>query len=45
MQALVNQVYIEEQFPGVTLGAIALPHGLIQPAPPMKVHDPILSIR
>jgi len=35
MQALANQVYIEEQFPGVTLGAIALPHGLIQiDAPP-----------
>ena len=35
MQALANQVYIEEQYPGVTLGAIALPHGLIQiDAPP-----------
>ena len=35
MQALANQVYIEEQFPGVTLGAVALPHGLIQiDAPP-----------
>ncbi len=35
MQALASQVYIEDQFPGVTLGAIALPHGLIQiDAPP-----------
>jgi glyoxylase-like metal-dependent hydrolase (beta-lactamase superfamily II) len=35
MQALANQVYIEEQYPGVTLGAIVLPHGLIQiDAPP-----------
>ncbi len=35
MQALANQVFIEEQYPGVTLGVIALPHGLIQiDAPP-----------
>lgn len=35
MQALANQVYIEEQYPGVTLGAIALPHGMVQiDAPP-----------
>ncbi len=35
MQALANQVYIEEQYPGVTLGVIALAHGLIQiDAPP-----------
>jgi glyoxylase-like metal-dependent hydrolase (beta-lactamase superfamily II) len=35
MQTLAHQVFIEEQFPGVTLGAIALPHGLIQiDAPP-----------
>jgi glyoxylase-like metal-dependent hydrolase (beta-lactamase superfamily II) len=35
MQALTNQVYIEDQYPGVTLGVIALPHGLIQiDAPP-----------
>lgn len=35
MQVLANQVYIEEQYPGVTLGAIALSHGLIQiDAPP-----------
>jgi cyclase len=35
MQALSNHVYIEEQYPGVTLGVIALPHGLIQiDAPP-----------
>jgi len=35
MQALANQVYIEDQYPGVTLGVIALSHGLIQiDAPP-----------
>lgn len=35
MQTLAHQVFIEEQYPGVTLGAIALPHGLIQiDAPP-----------
>jgi glyoxylase-like metal-dependent hydrolase (beta-lactamase superfamily II) len=35
MQALAQQVYIEDQLPGVTLGVIALPHGLIQiDAPP-----------
>lgn len=35
MQALAPQVFIEESYPGVTLGAIALPHGLIQiDAPP-----------
>lgn len=35
MQALASQVYIEDQYPGVTLGAIALPHGMIQiDAPP-----------
>jgi glyoxylase-like metal-dependent hydrolase (beta-lactamase superfamily II) len=35
MQAIASKVYIEDQYPGVTLGAIALPHGLIQiDAPP-----------
>ncbi len=35
MQAIAKYVFIEDQFPGVTLGAIALPHGLIQiDAPP-----------
>ncbi len=35
MQTLAHQVFIEEGYPGVTLGAIALPHGLIQiDAPP-----------
>lgn len=35
MQTLANQVYLEDQYPGVTLGAIALPHGLVQiDAPP-----------
>jgi glyoxylase-like metal-dependent hydrolase (beta-lactamase superfamily II) len=35
MQAIAKDVYIEDQYPGVTLGAIRLPHGLIQiDAPP-----------
>jgi glyoxylase-like metal-dependent hydrolase (beta-lactamase superfamily II) len=35
MQAIADQVFIEDQYPGVTLGAISLPHGLIQiDAPP-----------
>jgi glyoxylase-like metal-dependent hydrolase (beta-lactamase superfamily II) len=35
MQALADHVYIEDQYPGVTLGAIVLPHGMIQiDAPP-----------
>ena len=35
MQEIANQVYIEEQYPGVILGVISLPHGLVQiDAPP-----------
>jgi glyoxylase-like metal-dependent hydrolase (beta-lactamase superfamily II) len=35
MQEIAHQVYIEEQYPGVILGVISLPHGLIQiDAPP-----------
>lgn len=35
MQELAPNVYVEDQYPGVTLGAINLPHGLIQiDAPP-----------
>lgn len=35
MQAIADNVYIEEQYPGVTLGLIVMPHGLIQiDAPP-----------
>jgi len=35
MQEIAKHVYIEDQYPGVTLGAISLPHGLIQiDAPP-----------
>lgn len=35
MQSISNQVYIEDQYPGVTLGVIALGHGLLQiDAPP-----------
>jgi glyoxylase-like metal-dependent hydrolase (beta-lactamase superfamily II) len=35
MQSIANRVYIEDSFPGVTLGAISTPRGLIQiDAPP-----------
>jgi cyclase len=35
MQSIANNVYVEDQFPGVTLGVICQPHGLIQiDAPP-----------
>jgi cyclase len=39
MQELANQVYIEEQYPGVTLGAIALSHGLIMVDAPPSPED------
>ena len=39
MQALANQVYIEEQYPGVTLGAIALSHGLVMVDAPPSPED------
>ncbi len=35
MQAIANEVYIETKYPGVLVGVIVLPHGLIQiDAPP-----------
>jgi cyclase len=35
MREIARQIYIEEEYPGVILGAISLPHGLIQiDAPP-----------
>jgi glyoxylase-like metal-dependent hydrolase (beta-lactamase superfamily II) len=35
MQEIATAVYVEDQYPGVTLGAINLPHGLVQiDAPP-----------
>ncbi len=35
MQSIANKVYIEDSFPGVTLGAISTPRGLVQiDAPP-----------
>jgi hypothetical protein len=37
MKPLTDKIFIEDQYPGVTLGAIALPHGLIQiDAPPSQ---------
>jgi cyclase len=39
MQAIANQVYIEDQYPGVTLGVITLPHGLIQVDAPPSPED------
>ena len=35
MQTIAKDVYIENGYPGVTLGVISLPHGLLQiDAPP-----------
>jgi glyoxylase-like metal-dependent hydrolase (beta-lactamase superfamily II) len=39
MQSLASQVYLEDQYPGVTLGAIALPHGLVQVDAPPSPED------
>jgi glyoxylase-like metal-dependent hydrolase (beta-lactamase superfamily II) len=39
MQAIANDVYIENQYPGVTLGAINLAHGLIQVDAPPSPED------
>jgi cyclase len=39
MQELANQVFIEEQYPGVTLGAIALSHGLVMVDAPPSPED------
>ena len=39
MHQLAENVYIEDQFPGVTLGAINLPHGLIQIDAPPAMDD------
>ena len=35
MQAIAKDIYIEDAYPGVTLGVISLAHGLLQiDAPP-----------
>jgi glyoxylase-like metal-dependent hydrolase (beta-lactamase superfamily II) len=39
MQQLAENVYLEDQFAGVTLGAINLPHGLIQIDAPPSMDD------
>lgn len=39
MQAIAKNIFIEDRFPGVTLGAIALPHGLIQIDAPLAPED------
>ncbi|MBU2609501.1 MAG: MBL fold metallo-hydrolase [Chloroflexi bacterium] len=39
MQAIAEDVYIENQYMGVTLGAIRLPHGLIQVDAPPSPED------
>jgi glyoxylase-like metal-dependent hydrolase (beta-lactamase superfamily II) len=39
MQQIADNVYIEDQFAGVTLGAINLPHGLIQIDAPPSMED------
>lgn len=39
MREIARQVYIEDQYPGVILGAISLPHGLIQVDAPPSPED------
>jgi len=39
MQQLAENVFLEDHFPGVTLGAINLPHGLIQIDAPPSMDD------
>lgn len=39
MQQIAENVYIEDQFPGVTLAAVNLPHGLIQIDAPPSMED------
>ena len=39
MQEIASHVYIETSFPGVTLGAINWPHGLIQIDAPFRPED------
>ncbi len=39
MREIAHQVYIEDQYPGVTLGVISLPHGLIQVDAPPSPED------
>ncbi len=39
MREIARQVYIEDQYPGVVLGAISLPHGLIQVDAPPSPED------
>jgi glyoxylase-like metal-dependent hydrolase (beta-lactamase superfamily II) len=39
MQSIANKVFIEDSFPGVTLGAISTPRGLIQIDAPPSAED------
>jgi cyclase len=39
MQEIIEDVFIEEAYPGVTLGAISLPHGLILVDAPPRPED------
>ncbi|MFZ5919883.1 MAG: hypothetical protein ACOYY3_02390 [Chloroflexota bacterium] len=39
MQEIANNVYIEDQYSGITLGAICLPHGLVQIDAPPSIED------
>ena len=39
MKAIARDIYIEDQYLGVTLGAINLPHGLIQVDAPLSPED------
>jgi glyoxylase-like metal-dependent hydrolase (beta-lactamase superfamily II) len=39
MQAIAEDIYVEDQYLGVTLGAINLPHGLVQVDAPLSPED------
>jgi glyoxylase-like metal-dependent hydrolase (beta-lactamase superfamily II) len=39
MQSIAKEIYIDSQYPGATLGAINLPHGLIQVDAPPSPED------
>jgi glyoxylase-like metal-dependent hydrolase (beta-lactamase superfamily II) len=39
MQAIADNVYIEDSYPGVTLGAVSLAHGLVQIDAPPALED------
>jgi glyoxylase-like metal-dependent hydrolase (beta-lactamase superfamily II) len=39
MQSITDDIYVEDQYPGATLGVINMPHGLIQVDAPPSLED------